>query len=1134
MKEKMKRIIAGLLLAGLVVSGVPAAAVYAEEGSTEPPVQTQETDEAQNEKPEELAVNNIFNKEAADDETSAQEEAVQEEPAQEETAQEDAVQEELAEDAAQEEADREDGVQNESVQEKSSEEPVQEDAEQKDEVSAGTIDFVYIEKPYLTTPDTQRIVVAFDEGISGTDEIALTVEDESGSQTEWPLAKEKDGLYLFEKEFTGEAYTGTYQAVSLQLGAGDDAETVDLADMDVQAEFGVNEEYDGYDELQPMDEEAAAEDAVEASVVTIDENGVTEAQDDIADALNTAGIQTAGISTFSRAASRSVEPRTGNIVIALDPGHDSRSPGASANGLKEEVLTLKIAKYCKAELEKYDGVEIYMTRTDADCPFDMSGAGCIEKRVNAAADAGAQIYVSFHLNSSTSSTPKGAEVIIQNKNWRPDVAEESEALAEKIMDELVALGLSEREIYYRNSEAGEKYADGSSADYYSVHRNCKLRNIPGIIIEHAFLTNSSDVNSFLKTEAGLKKLGVADAKGIVKYLGLDQGQWKTDEDGNRYFYVKGKKVTGEKKIGNAWYYFDPSKNGAMHTGWLKLDGRTLYYDASGIMVKGEKKISGEWYLFKESNGAMITGWYDFPNKRVYYDTDGTMVKGEKKISGQWYLFETVTGEMVTGWHSFSNKKVYYGTDGVMVKGEKKISGNWYMFEPVTGKMVTGWYDLPEKRVYYGTDGVMVKGEKKISGKWYLFNKTTGAMTTGWYDFPNKRVYYGTDGVMVKGSAQISGKWYLFKDSTGEMLTGWRKVDGNECYFTSDGSRASGELKINGKWYNFDSNTGEKITGWYDFPNKRVYYDGDGVMQKGEKKISGNWYLFNKTTGAMTTGWYNFPDKKVYYNTSGIMVKGEAKISGNWYLFNKTTGAMVTGWYDFQDKRVYYNQSGIMVKGQYTIGGKTYFFEKVTGALVKNGFGERKYYGADGVLIPEEEYETIFYKIEGKSSVTIEQMVAFYEDHATSDYPSEELKKGGAETIQKLAEIFFEEAASENIKAEVAWAQTMLETGYLAFGGQIKADKFNFAGLGATDDGAAGASFKDVRTGVRAQIQHLKAYASNKALEQECVDPRFNLVKRNTAKYVEILGQKENPEGYGWATSQNYGLSIAKLISVLKK
>ena len=577
-------------------------------------------------------------------------------------------------------------------------------------------------------------------------------------------------------------------------------------------------------------------------MVTIDENGTTQAQTSIANALNSVSAKTRSAKTA----------RAGDIIVALDPGHDSKSTGASANGLREEVLTLKIANYCKEELEKYDGVKVYMTRTTAACPFNMSGSGCIQKRVNAAADAGAQIFVSFHLNSSTSTSAKGAEIIIPNKNWRPAVAAEGEELAEAILDELVKVGVTKRATpIYSKSASSDKYSNGTAADYFAVQRYSKLRNIPGIIIEHGFITNSNDVNKFLKTESGLKKLGVADATGIAKYLGLSKGSsskngWETDSKGKKYYYENGKKVTGEKKI------------------------------------------SGYWYLFKESTGEMVTGWYSFPNKKVYYDSNGRMAKGERKISGYWYMFEESTGEMVTGWYSFPNKKVYYDSNGRMVKGQK------------------------------------------------------------------------------------------------------------------------------------------------------------------------------------------------------------------------------------------------------TINGKTYYFDQATGAMVKNEFVGNKYYGSDGALVPESRYSSVFYKIEGSTTTTIEQMVRFYEDNSPIAYPSKSLKPGGASTIKEFATIYYEEAKKEGIKAEVAWTQTMHETGWLKFGGQVKISQYNFAGLGATDGGASGAKFKDVRTGVRAQIQHLKAYASTGKLNLTCVDPRFNYVKRGCAQYVEILGQKENPNGYGWATSEKYGVTISSLIKKLKK
>ena len=78
-----------------------------------------------------------------------------------------------------------------------------------------------------------------------------------------------------------------------------------------------------------------------------------------------------------------------------------------------------------------------------------------------------------------------------------------------------------------------------------------------------------------------------------------------------------------------------------------------------------------------------------------------------------------------------------------------------------------------------------------------------------------------------------------------------------------------------------------------------------------------------------------------------------------------------------------------------------------------------------------------------------------------------------------------------------------------------------------------ASFPDVRTGIRAQIQHLKAYGSTAALNNPKVDPRFDKVTRGAARYVEWLGQKENPTGAGWATGKNYGLDIVAMIKVLK-
>lgn len=180
------------------------------------------------------------------------------------------------------------------------------------------------------------------------------------------------------------------------------------------------------------------------------------------------------------------------------------------------------------------------------------------------------------------------------------------------------------------------------------------------------------------------------------------------------------------------------------------------------------------------------------------------------------------------------------------------------------------------------------------------------------------------------------------------------------------------------------------------------------------------------------------------------------------------------------------------------------------------------------------------KIMGTSQTSVAQMVRYYKANASgydtfkARYEGKydgSLAKGGASTIERFAQIFYEEANAEGVKAEVAFTQCMKETGFLKYGGDVLPNQYNFAGIGAT--GAVhGASFKDVRTGIRAQIQHLKAYASTSPLNNACVDPRFNLVTRNTAPYVEWLGIQENPNGYGWATAKNYGYDIVGMVKVL--
>lgn len=164
-------------------------------------------------------------------------------------------------------------------------------------------------------------------------------------------------------------------------------------------------------------------------------------------------------------------------------------------------------------------------------------------------------------------------------------------------------------------------------------------------------------------------------------------------------------------------------------------------------------------------------------------------------------------------------------------------------------------------------------------------------------------------------------------------------------------------------------------------------------------------------------------------------------------------------------------------------------------------------------------------IMGKAQVTAQQMALF----CRSKNSTPQLTSC---SLEQLAEMFIEEGEAEGVRGDVAFAQSLHETGYFKYGGIVLPTQNNYAGIGALNGNTTGqaASFPDPRTGVRAQIQHLKAYASTEALVNECVDPRFSLVARGVAPYVEWLGAADNPQGRGWAVpGAGYGANIVKLL-----
>ena len=155
-------------------------------------------------------------------------------------------------------------------------------------------------------------------------------------------------------------------------------------------------------------------------------------------------------------------------------------------------------------------------------------------------------------------------------------------------------------------------------------------------------------------------------------------------------------------------------------------------------------------------------------------------------------------------------------------------------------------------------------------------------------------------------------------------------------------------------------------------------------------------------------------------------------------------------------------------------------------------------------------------IMGVSFVKYDQMASYYLSKVGMGvYPSDIYKDKGAGTINEFCKTLIAEASFEGVRPEVLFAQVMIETGWLRFGGSVSAGQCNFGGLGSTGSGAAGASFDSVGIGLRAQTQHLKAYASTDPLLGDCVDPRFSMVKRGSAQYLTQLNGKWAVPGKGY-------------------
>lgn len=131
------------------------------------------------------------------------------------------------------------------------------------------------------------------------------------------------------------------------------------------------------------------------------------------------------------------------------------------------------------------------------------------------------------------------------------------------------------------------------------------------------------------------------------------------------------------------------------------------------------------------------------------------------------------------------------------------------------------------------------------------------------------------------------------------------------------------------------------------------------------------------------------------------------------------------------------------------------------------------------------------------------------------------------STNELVDTFYEEGIKEGVRPDVAFAQSLHETGHFRYGGDVLPFQNNYAGIGATGNKAKGASFNTPALGVRGQIQHLLAYATTRLPVEPIVDPRYELLSKIPEKYGKIKTWQEL--GGNWAVpGVGYGEKILKI------
>ena len=681
-----------------------------------------------------------------------------------------------------------------------------------------------------------------------------------------------------------------------------------------------------------------------------------------------------GISTYAaRSARKNVR------IIALDAGHGGTDPGAQGNGKSEADLTWKIVAACKNKLEAY-GFKVVLAREQSG---GYSGNDYLY-RVQRCVSQGAQAFVSFHINSG-SPVAHGAEVYAPTAN-EYDYTQVSVELANKVMNNLASMGLSYRGVF--QMEVGDEFA---------VIRCAREQGIPGILIEHGFISDAGDVLNYFSDE-GCRRLGEADADAIIaqfpKSTWLD---YSSVFDAN--YYLSNNPDVAKATAGNSELALDHFINYGMS------EGR-----------RGSASFDVQSYF------------NEYPDLRAAFGFD--LVK---------YYEHYVTAGKAEGRHGTGCSKIEgYATTINGVDYSSVYDPSFYL---------SNNEDIRNAFSKRSPAGVVMIDDAAVLRHFVSCGMAEGRRGSESFDvlsyynrYPDLRRAFGANLTALYGHYLSSGR------AEGRIATGCASLAGAVA---SQGGTDYSPV------YDFDfytSNNGDVLSAFTTVKGGLRFVDDAAVLR--------------------------------HFVSCGMAEGRRGSDSFNVYGYRNR----------YADLRKAFGQNL-----------KSYYIHYLN-CGIKEGRNGASATGYEGFIMSS------------AYSTYLDAADHFTKTVGPKGFPSAVYTDRGASNIIDFCKILYEEAQSEGVSPEVLYGQVMKETGYLKFGNLVQPNQCNFGGLGATGPGNPGYTFGSVREGLRAQVQHLKAYGSTEPLINPCIDARFKYVSRGCAPRTVDLNGKWAVPGVGYGES----------------